>query len=826
MSKKQNKSTQSMLVKNETLNNIEDSEKLNLYTNGHNSNNNVSTNKEMLLNENSYSCEKTNNEIIKLSSNQENYVNHLEEESNSVSNLSSSNEEQVDDLKDYNNQNGNRMENNIISSLEFIWSEIRSENVLEKKNVDYFEFDEDSFNDRIPNNFLNEVYQVPKKLEYLLNFSMLLCFDTILYDLTFLPINSMIALLKLFLLIFLNITNIFMFLITGKSTYFQNDSIIQRADNYNNSEDNIENDYSTDSNSWNLIQNTNKEQNNMRYKNNNELIENSSVEYLFEDKQIKSKSLINIPECDNKFRFRFNMKSKDDGFLSKNNNFFPQIKNHIHSYRMNDQRSSLEESELQSISASDIFYDEINSHHNYNKNKQDLKPLLSINLKKYFRFTAVELTDFSRFLVLLLSIYIFSRLDISFFYHYIRGQGLLKLYVIFNMLEIFEKLFRSFGRDLIDTYLESVIKFFTYIGFVDGSFKQEKNHSSFTKLFIDSFSKYFLVIIYLIIHCTIHMIRGLALNISLNSSEYTMFLIVITNNFAEIKSTVFKTYHSISLFTVSCSDTIERFQLLYDGCILFIRMYSNARLYTDSIFSSVITWVVSVYLVEIIVDWFKHSFLVKFNKINSNCYFSYLDTLIGDILLSRGSNQAFQYLMIDFNKKDLEENNSFEKLISKSTFNNSKFNNNSSSIGNLTRQGTYSLFRGNTIGLETDVSSIQNKDDAKIKKMKSDHFNKLESKTSKKYPIFISKKLRGIYAFPYIVSRRIGFISLPLTILLMCVLLFSRLHSALCINHIIIIWLILFILKYLTSFIIVSISQNNIDRLKNWNFDFNKINAL
>ncbi|EAK87902.1 hypothetical protein [Cryptosporidium parvum Iowa II] len=110
--------------------------------------------------------------------------------------------------------------------------------------------------------------------------------------------------------------------------------------------------------------------------------------------------------------------------------------------------------------------------------------------------------------------------------------------------------------------------------------------------------------------------------------------------------------------------------------------------------------------------------------------------------------------------------------------------------------------------------------------MKSDNFNKVESKTSKQDPIFISKKLRGIYAFPYIVSRRIGFISLPLTILLMCVLLFSRLHSALCINHIIIIWLILFILKYLTSFIIVSISQNNIDRLKNWNFDFNKINAL
>ncbi|OII71999.1 uncharacterized protein cubi_01332 [Cryptosporidium ubiquitum] len=752
MSKKLKNSTQKLIVKSEILNN-EDSEKSNLAANNH-IENKVSTYKEILMNENSSGNDKSGNDVFKLINHQENCLKHLEEENNSVSNFSSSNEEHIDDLKDY-DQNGIKMDNNIISSLEFIWSEIRSENALEKKDIDYFEIDEHNLNDRIPKNILNEVYQVPKKLECLLNFSMLLCFDTILYDLTFLPINSIIALLKFVLLLLFNIINIFIFLITGNSNYFQNTSIIQRTWNYNNSEENIGSNYSIDSNSWNLIQKSGNREHNKTGDFNHELIENSSVEYIFDDKQVKSKSLINIPDYENKLRFRLNFKSKDDGFLGKNNNFLPQIKNHIHSFRMNDQRSSLEESELQSITASDIFYDEINNGLIYNKKKEDFKPFLSIDIGNYFKFTAIELTDLSRFLVLILSICIFSRVDISFFYHYIRGQGLLKLYFIFNMLEIFEKLFRSFGRDLIDTYLESNIKFFTYIGFVNGNYQQEKNQLGFLNLLINSFSKYFMVIIYLLIHCTIHMIRGLALNISLNSSEYTMFLIVINNNFAEIKSTVFKTYHSISLFTVSCSDTIERFQLLYDGCILFIRMYSNARLYTDSIFSSVITWVVSVYLVEIIVDWFKHSFLVKFNKINSNCYCSYLDTLIGDILLSRGSDQAFQYLMIDYNKKNLEENNSFEKLINKNTLNSSKFNNqfnNTSSIGNLTRQSTYSFLRGNTIGLEPDVSLLQNKDEAKIKKIKNENSHRIESKISNKDPVFISKKLRGIYAFPYIIT--------------------------------------------------------------------------
>lgn len=48
-------------------------------------------------------------------------------------------------------------------------------------------------------------------------------------------------------------------------------------------------------------------------------------------------------------------------------------------------------------------------------------------------------------------------LDVSNLYHSIRSQSTLKLYVIFNVLEVLDKLFSSFGLDLLDTFFAQPI---------------------------------------------------------------------------------------------------------------------------------------------------------------------------------------------------------------------------------------------------------------------------------------------------------------------------------------------------------------------------------
>lgn len=42
-------------------------------------------------------------------------------------------------------------------------------------------------------------------------------------------------------------------------------------------------------------------------------------------------------------------------------------------------------------------------------------------------------------------------LDMSRVYHYIRGQAMIKLYVIISMVEIFDRLISSFGQDVLDS---------------------------------------------------------------------------------------------------------------------------------------------------------------------------------------------------------------------------------------------------------------------------------------------------------------------------------------------------------------------------------------
>lgn len=61
-----------------------------------------------------------------------------------------------------------------------------------------------------------------------------------------------------------------------------------------------------------------------------------------------------------------------------------------------------------------------------------------------------------RFSLLVLAVGVFGCVDTSRVYHLIRAQPFMKLYVIFNMLEVFEKLWRSFGRDVLDELMRTV----------------------------------------------------------------------------------------------------------------------------------------------------------------------------------------------------------------------------------------------------------------------------------------------------------------------------------------------------------------------------------
>ncbi|TYH90156.1 hypothetical protein ES332_A13G030500v1 [Gossypium tomentosum] len=78
-----------------------------------------------------------------------------------------------------------------------------------------------------------------------------------------------------------------------------------------------------------------------------------------------------------------------------------------------------------------------------------------LTARQFKRLSAAELCDFGCFLVLACGVILLGQTDISLIYHMIRGQGTIKLYMVYNVLEIIDKLCQSFGGDVFETLFNS-----------------------------------------------------------------------------------------------------------------------------------------------------------------------------------------------------------------------------------------------------------------------------------------------------------------------------------------------------------------------------------
>nr|KJB81560.1 hypothetical protein B456_013G150200 [Gossypium raimondii] len=59
-----------------------------------------------------------------------------------------------------------------------------------------------------------------------------------------------------------------------------------------------------------------------------------------------------------------------------------------------------------------------------------------LTARQFKRLSAAEMCDFGCFLVLACGVILLGQTDISLIYHMIRGQGTIKLYMIYNVLEV------------------------------------------------------------------------------------------------------------------------------------------------------------------------------------------------------------------------------------------------------------------------------------------------------------------------------------------------------------------------------------------------------
>jgi hypothetical protein len=261
--------------------------------------------------------------------------------------------------------------------------------------------------------------------------------------------------------------------------------------------------------------------------------------------------------------------------------------------------------------------------------------------------------------------------DASRMYHWIRGQAAIKLYVIYNVLEVSDRLLAAIGQDVLECLFSREAL--------------ERRPDGRSKI-IRPFWLFLVALVYTVSHALSLFYQVMTLNVAVNSYSNALITLLLSNQFVEIKSTVFRKFEKENLFQLTCADVVERFQLwlmltiiasrniVETGAFNFIgnlglgssfpgqsstitnstplstppRTASSIlpqafTLFPSSILSSfnsvnsfipTLAQVLGPFLVvlgsEMLVDWLKHAYINKFNNNRPAIYSRFLDVLAKD----------------------------------------------------------------------------------------------------------------------------------------------------------------------------------------------------
>ncbi|KAI1370626.1 DUF747-domain-containing protein [Hypoxylon crocopeplum] len=262
--------------------------------------------------------------------------------------------------------------------------------------------------------------------------------------------------------------------------------------------------------------------------------------------------------------------------------------------------------------------------------------------------TSYHKADLLQGFVLICSSLALMNLDASRMYHFIRAQSSMKLYVIYNILEVGDRLLSALGQDILECLFSAETL--------------SRNSSGRSKVLLP-FGMFILSLIYNVVHTMCLFYQVITLNVAVNSYSNSLLTLLISNQFVEIKGSVFKRIEKENLFQLTCSDVVERFQLWIILLIIGMRnvvevgglsvLGAGSEMDNDTVkpgpihtssslpnsFTVLPSWLLSgevlspflvVIGIEMLVDWIKHAYINKFNNVKPTLYSRMLDVLCKD----------------------------------------------------------------------------------------------------------------------------------------------------------------------------------------------------
>lgn len=222
---------------------------------------------------------------------------------------------------------------------------------------------------------------------------------------------------------------------------------------------------------------------------------------------------------------------------------------------------------------------------------------------------------------------VLGMVQLSYVYHYIRGEAIIKLYVIFNILEILDKLFASLGQDVLDAL-------YRHVRDADYSWPSNGGPAAQRRLLTTAAQlvlQLTFAVTYVTLHSVVIFVQIVCLNVAINSRNNALLTLLVSNNFVELKGSVFKRFEAENLFQISCSDAVERFQLS-----LFLVLIALQEATSWEALMHLLPGMLSIFGAELLVDYVKHSFICKFNRLDADLYSTYSAILAHDMVSVRG----------------------------------------------------------------------------------------------------------------------------------------------------------------------------------------------
>lgn len=211
--------------------------------------------------------------------------------------------------------------------------------------------------------------------------------------------------------------------------------------------------------------------------------------------------------------------------------------------------------------------------------------------------------------------------DTSMMYHLVKSQSVIKLYIFYNMLEVGDRLFSAFGQDAIDALLWTAT--------------EPRSRSKSTRApHLGTLPHLLFTLTYVLLHSILVLFQATTLNVAINSSNKALLTIMMSNNFVELKGSVFKKFDKNNLFQLSCADVRERFHLAMLLLAVSLQTMKEYAWHSDR-FAVLLPDCVILLFAEVLVDWVKHAFITRFNELPSTVYRDYTVSLAYDMTQAR-----------------------------------------------------------------------------------------------------------------------------------------------------------------------------------------------